>query len=157
VGWGDRLAVTVEELDRHVGAVLCEERNGLVTCLDGLDHVPDRGVLADEVSLAQLGHLVVGRALSVDNLFEVVVVEGFTVGGSGRFIFLFVVVLGLVELHAARHWVAVHVILCLVHVASNAASLGATRSDWGELGCVDDTRARFAGDLVREHRERVLS
>jgi hypothetical protein len=25
------------------------------------------------------------------------------------------------------------------------------------LGCVDDTGARFAGDLVREHRERVLS
>ena len=53
MGWGDRLAVTVEELDRHVCAVLCEERNGLVTCLDGLDHVPDRGVLADEVAEIQ--------------------------------------------------------------------------------------------------------
>jgi len=156
VSWGNRFAVTVKELDWHVCSMLCKERNSLVTCFDSLDHVPDGGVLANEVGLAQLSDLVVGRTLCVDDLFKVVIVEGFTVRGSGCFIFFFVVVLGIVELHAAGYWVAVHIILGLVHLASNAASLGATRPDWGELGCVDDTGARFAGDLVREHREGVL-
>ena len=48
----NRSAVAVQELDGHVGSVLGEERNSLVTSLDGLNHLPTGSVLADEVGLS---------------------------------------------------------------------------------------------------------
>lgn len=79
VGWGNRLAVAVEELDGHVGTMLSEEGDRLVASSDGRDHVPASSVLADEVCLAELGNLVVCGTFCVDDLFKVVEVKGFTV------------------------------------------------------------------------------
>jgi hypothetical protein len=126
VRWENRLAVAIKELNGHVGSMLSEEGDGLVTGLDGLNHLPTGGVLADEVGLAEFCDLVVGGTFSVDNLLEVVVVEGFGVAGGGRLFLFFVVVLFLCELgHAAGHWVAVHIILHLFHLALETARLGA--------------------------------
>lgn len=158
VSWRHWLAVTVEELDGHVCAVLGEERNGLVTSLDSLNHMPAGCVLADEVGFAKFSNLVVGLAFGVDDLFEVVVVEGFTVGGSGDIFLLLIVVLGLIKLgHATGDWVSVHVVLHLFHLAGKATGLGAARPDWSELSSVDDASGGLASDLVGEHGEGVLS
>jgi len=40
ISWAYLSSVAVEELDRHVGAILCKERYSLLACLDLLSQVP---------------------------------------------------------------------------------------------------------------------
>lgn len=128
VGWRHWLSVAVEELDWHVGSMLCEETYSLVACLDGLDHVPARSVFADEVSLAQLSDLVVRRSLSVDDPLELFEVNGIRIASSG-FNFFFVVVILFVKLRDATlalNWVPIFIVLHLfhiLHVSDHAACL----------------------------------
>ena len=64
VAW-HRLPLAVDELDGSVIAVLCEERYGLLTCLDLSEELPDVGALADVVCLSGLHHLVLASVLGL--------------------------------------------------------------------------------------------
>ena len=119
MGSRDFLTVAVKKFNWHVGTVLVEEADCLVTGLDGLYHVPNWRVFADEIGLSELGGLVVGLPFScLDDVAEVFILQGiFRLVVCVGFIFLLVVVLIstiLVDLWGTRHWVAVHIVVKLV-------------------------------------------
>ena len=119
MGSRDFLAVAVKKFNWHVGTVLGEEADCLVTGLDGLYHVPNWRVFADEIGLSELGGLVVGLPFScLDDVAEVFILQGiFRLVVCVGFILLLVVVLIstiLVDLWGTRHWVAVHIVVKLV-------------------------------------------
>lgn len=119
MGSRDFLTVAVKKFNWHVGTVLGEEADCLVTGLDGLYHVPDWRVFADEIGLSELGGLVVGLPFSrLDDVAEVFILQGiFRLVVCVGFIFLLVVVLIstiLVDLWGTRYWVAVHIVVKLV-------------------------------------------
>ena len=119
MGSRDFLTVAVKKFNWHVGTVLSEKADCLVTGLDGLYHVPDWRVFADEIGLSELGGLVVGLPFScLDDVAEVFILQGiFRLVVCVGFILLLVVVLIstiLVDLWGTRHWVAVHIVVKLV-------------------------------------------
>ena len=119
MGSRDFLAVAVKKFNWHVSTVLSEKADCLVTGLDGLYHVPDWRVFADEIGLSELGGLVVGLPFScLDDVAEVFILQGiFRLVVCVGFILLLVVVLIstiLVDLWGTRHWVAVHIVVKLV-------------------------------------------
>lgn len=77
MGSRDFLAVAVKKFNWHIGTVLGEEADCLVTGLDGLYHVPNWRVFADEIGLTELGGLVVGLPFScLDDVAEVFILQG---------------------------------------------------------------------------------
>lgn len=99
--------------------MLGEEADGLVTSLDSLDHVPDGGVLPDEVGFSEFCDLVVSLTFGgLDDVPEVFVLQGiFSLVFVGAVVFFLVVVLigaVLVDLWSAGNGISVHVVVELV-------------------------------------------
>jgi len=156
-GSGHWSTVAVQELDWHVGAMLSEEGDGLVTGLDGLHDVPAGSVLADEVSLSELGGLVAGLTLSLNDLLELVKLKGLILaGGLGHgihLLFLFLVVLVETDLWLLTwNGLTVHVVAFL----GNFLHVALVRLDGWQLGGVDNAWGSLRG-LVRQDGQRVLS
>ena len=124
-GGADLSAVAVQELDGHVGAILCKEGNCLLTGFDRVAEMPHwRALRSDIVGGSKFGNLVaVFVLLLLDELLELLkseVVLTLTLWLG----LLFLAVLGV---HDVVHFGAILVLhdLVAVHVVKNLATLAA--------------------------------
>ena len=145
LGWAYLLSVAVEELDRHVGSILSEEGDCLLTSLDLVTQVPHlSALLANIVGCAQLGNLIASFVLMCfDKGFELLVTKVIlSLLTHGLFL-----TIGF-GVHDIVHFVAILVLedLIAVHVISNfSLHLGGTLfvERW-KLSGIDDARGELA-------------
>ena len=145
LGWAYLLSVAVEELDGHVGSILSEEGDCLLTSLNLVAQVPHlSALLANIVGCAQLGNLIASFVLMCfDKGFELLVTKVIlSLLTHGLFL-----TIGF-GVHDIVHFVAILVLedLIAVHVISNfSLHLGGTLfvERW-KLSGIDDARGKLA-------------
>jgi hypothetical protein len=154
LGWANLPSVAVEELDGHVGSILSEEGDCLLTSLDLVAQVPHlSALLANIVGCAQLGHLIASFVLMCFNKGLELLVTKVVLSLPTHGLFL---TIGF-GVHDIVHFVAILVLedLIAVHVISNLTSathlvilslhLGGTLfiERW-KLSSIDDARSELS-------------